>query len=51
LEEITNSKKTEPVSAAAGRVIGALRAAAVSGDLTVVVRMSCHLKKSETAEN
>lgn len=51
MEEITNSKITEADFDQAWRVIRAMQAAAVSGDLTVVVRMSCHLKKSETAEN
>lgn len=35
----------------AWRVICVMQAAAVSGDLTVVVRMTCHLKKSGITEN
>lgn len=51
MEEITNSKITEADFDQAWRVIRTMQAAAVPGDLTVVVRMTCHLKKSETAEN
>lgn len=51
MEEITNSKITEADFDQAWRVICAMQAAAVSGDLTVVVRMTCHLKKSEITEN
>lgn len=51
MEEITNSKITEADFDQAWRVIHAMQAAAVSSNLTVVVRMSCHLKKSEITEN